>query len=470
MERNESFMKPIRFYFSIICGKLTIALLRLLKRRATNFPGTVVLKICPKFLKYIEKPEKIIAVTGTNGKTTVSNMINDILRDNGYDCTNNNFGGNVDTGISAALLKESTLSGKAKKKYCVLEIDERSAVRIYPYIQPDILVVTNLTRDSYRRNAHVEYIFDILDNNIPDKTHLVLNADDLISSSLKKNNKRTYFGMQPFDDEQLPGHNIVRDITVCPVCNSPLEYSFLRYNHIGRAKCSSCSFCSPAPDFETVSKQPAGEGHSEITVAHGGGYEKYTVPCESVINLYNATAVITALRTFGLSEEQIRESFKKINVVKTRFDMVEVNGRVLRCILAKGQNPVACSHTLSIAKNTPDSAVILLWDDYYDRKETSENTAWYYDVDFEFLQNDNIKQVIIAGKRSADLFLRLLIAGIPEEKIVTTAQENDAAALLKLDSIKNIFIFFDMYLDQYKETLKEKIKEMMKDADRSTIP
>ena len=464
MELNVKIMKPIRFYFALISGKLSIVLLKLLRKRATNFPGSVVLTLCPDFLKFIGKPEKIIAVTGTNGKTTVSNMLNDILKDNGYDCTNNNFGGNVDTGISAALLKDCTLTGKAKKKYGVLEIDERSAARIYPYVKPDILVVTNLTRDSYRRNAHVEYIFDILDSNIPDKTHLILNADDLISSSLKKNNKRTYFAMQPIEGEQ-PTVNIVRDITVCPLCGSPLKYDYLHYNHIGRAHCSRCSFCSPKADIEVISAAPTGNGHSDIKLMNNGTEESYNVPCEAVINLYNATAVITALRTFGLSEEQLRKSFKKIAVVKTRYDITEENGRTLRCIMAKGQNPVACSHTLGIARNSPDSAVILLWDDFYDRRETSENTAWYYDVDFELLVNDNIKQIIIAGKRSPDLLLRLLIAGIPEEKIRITEHEDDAAALLELGGIKNIYIFFDMYVDRYKDSLKEKIKEMMKNAD-----
>ena len=109
--------KPLKFIFAVMCGKITIKLLRLLKKNGTNFPGSVVLKICPDFLRYIDKPEKIIAVTGTNGKTTVSNMMLDILNDNGIDCTNNNFGGNVDTGISTALLKDSTITGKARKKY-----------------------------------------------------------------------------------------------------------------------------------------------------------------------------------------------------------------------------------------------------------------------------------------------------------------------------------------------------------------
>ena len=458
-------MKPIRFYFALWCGKLSMALLKLLHRRGTNFPGSVVLTLCPDFLGHIEKPEHIIAITGTNGKTTVSNMVLDILEDNGYDCTNNNFGGNVDTGICAAIMKDSTLTGKAKKQYCVLEVDERSAVRVFPHLTPEILIVTNLTRDSYRRNAHVEYIFSILDSNIPDQTHLVLNADDLISSSLKKGNPRTYFGMEPLEGEQLPEINIVRDITACPVCNSPLEYRFLRYNHIGRAKCSGCSFCSPEPDFNVLSKTSLEDGRSDIVIAHEGAEEHYRVPADRVINLYNVTAVIAALRQFGLTQEQLTASLQKIKVVASRDEIIEANGYTLRCIMAKGQNPVACSHSLNLARHTPDSAVILLWDDYHDRRETSENIAWYYDVDFEYLRNDNIRQIISAGRRSPDLLVRLLVADIPEDKIQITEHEKDVPPLLDLTRVKNIFIFFDMYEADFKDELKVTIEEMMKHAD-----
>lgn len=457
--------KPIRFFFALCCGKLTIKLLRLFRKNATNLPGSVVLTLCPDFLKYLEKPEKIIAVTGTNGKTTVSNMLLDILTDNGYDCTNNNFGGNVDTGITAALIKDSTLSGKAKKKYCILEIDERSAVRIYPYIRPDYLICTNLTRDSFKRNAHVEFIFDILNKNIPDKSHLILNADDLISSALKPDNERTYFGMLPFSGETLVPDNIIKDITVCPLCDSPLEYDFLRYNHIGRAKCSKCSFSSPAPDFDTIERVFTDDGRAEIKVKTAYGIEDYNVPCENTINLYNATAVITALRTFGLSHDQLKKSFRKISVVKSRFNVYEENGRVLKSILAKGQNPVACSHACNIARSTEDTAVIMIWDDLYDRKNTSENTAWIHDVDFEFLNCDNIKQIVIGGKRAPDYMVRFLMAGVPKEKIKYSINEEEAGDLVDLKGIKNIYILFDLFNVRSKQAIEEKVKEKMKNAD-----
>lgn len=457
--------KPIRFYFALLCGKITIKTLKLLGKNATNFPGSVVLTLCPDFLKYLEKPEKIIAITGTNGKTTVSNMILDVLTDNGYDCTNNNFGGNVDTGITACLLKDCTLSGKATKKYCTLEVDERSAPKIYPYIQPDFLICTNLTRDSYKRNAHVDFIFDILDRNIPDKTHLILNADDLISSSLKKSNDRTYFGMLPFNDEVLIPDNIVKDISVCPECNAPLEYTFLRYNHIGQAHCSKCSYKSAEPDFETLERTFTTDGHADIKMKTPDGIEEYNVPCENTINLYNATAAITVLRKFGLTHDQIRKSFEKISVVKSRFNVYEENGRVLKSILAKGQNPVACAHACNIARSTEDSAVIMIWDDLYDRTYTSENSAWIYDVDFEFLNCDNIKQIIIGGKRARDYVLRLLIAGVPEEKIKYTLNEEEAGDLLDLTGIKTTYILFDLFNVKSKKAIEDKVKEKMKNAN-----
>ena len=66
-------------------------------------------------------PETVICVTGTNGKTTVSNLLNSVLTKNGYDITNNSFGSNVQAGVAAALLADSDIFGRAKKKMAVLE-------------------------------------------------------------------------------------------------------------------------------------------------------------------------------------------------------------------------------------------------------------------------------------------------------------------------------------------------------------
>ena len=100
--------KTIRFYATMALAKCMIVGMRLLGKNATNLPGEVALILCPTFLGQLDKPETIIGVTGTNGKTTVTNMIVDVLEKNGYIFASNRMGGNVDTGITTALIKEST--------------------------------------------------------------------------------------------------------------------------------------------------------------------------------------------------------------------------------------------------------------------------------------------------------------------------------------------------------------------------
>ena len=81
--------KNLKFYIALWIAKFSSFTLKILRRNATSFPGTIALKICPDFIGKIEKPKTIIGVTGTNGKTTTCNMINDILEQNGFDFISN---------------------------------------------------------------------------------------------------------------------------------------------------------------------------------------------------------------------------------------------------------------------------------------------------------------------------------------------------------------------------------------------
>ena len=181
--------KRISYYVAALVGKAMIHGMHLMKRNATNLPGEVALQLCPSLLANFQMPKHVIVVTGTNGKTTVTNLIGNVLKKCGNDIITNAFGGNVDTGIASLLLANSKLNGTLTADTLLLEMDERSAQRILPYVKPDYLVCTNLQRDSMKRNAHVEFIFDFLNRNIPEKTVVISNADDLSAvSSFRKTN------------------------------------------------------------------------------------------------------------------------------------------------------------------------------------------------------------------------------------------------------------------------------------------
>ena len=186
--------KGFKFYIALWGAKFGTVLLKLFRRNATFFPGKFALKICPDFIGKVGKPKTIIAVTGTNGKTTVCNMIEDILKDNNYVFIDNKYGSNIDRGITTTLINAANLRGNTKKKLAVLEIDERSANKVYPYLTPNYLICTNIFRDSLMRNGHTEFIADILDKYIPKETIMIENADDIICSHIAENNKRIFFG------------------------------------------------------------------------------------------------------------------------------------------------------------------------------------------------------------------------------------------------------------------------------------
>ena len=182
--------KTFRFYMAMLLAKCANKSLKLLKRNASYFPGNLALKICPNFIEQVEKPNIIIGVTGTNGKTTVSNMINDILEDNGYKVMNNRYGSNMNTGIAASFVANNTISGKNKNDIAVFEMDERSTIHIFKYITPTYLICNNLSRDSIKRNANTAFIAGIINNAIPENTTVVTNGDDPICVNLASKNKK----------------------------------------------------------------------------------------------------------------------------------------------------------------------------------------------------------------------------------------------------------------------------------------
>ncbi len=458
--------KTLRFQLSLLISNLAMHMQKLLGMNASYFPGKLAIKLCPDFLGQIEKPETIICVTGTNGKTTVCNMILDVLTDHGYDVLNNKAGSNINAGVASSLIAGSTITGKAKKKVAVFEIDERSSKLIYPYIQPDFAVCTNLFRDSIHRNAHPEFIFNIISGSFPKNAHLILNADDLISSALSPENKRTYFSIAKLDSDLKECINIINDMQTCPNCHETLSWNYIPYHHIGNAYCPTCSFASPPSDYIASLDFSS---HT-VTILAYGKEETYPLVSSSIFNTYNEITAITLLREFGLTKEQIFASLKKLNIVESRYSSETVNGIEIVTHMAKGQNPIACSCVFDyVRQESGQKEVILMLDDVFDRDGSSEIMTWIYDADFEFLNSELIHRIIISGVRSADYKFRLLMAGVPESKLICTQKEIDAPNHLSLNGTEKIFILHELYAAEEAMRVKDKVKEAIQNRRNSNV-
>ena len=78
--KKSRFMKRnLRFYFALLFAKGTALVLKLIGRKGTSMPGSWAIILCPDFLGRMPRPKTVIGITGTNGKTTVSNLVEDVL-------------------------------------------------------------------------------------------------------------------------------------------------------------------------------------------------------------------------------------------------------------------------------------------------------------------------------------------------------------------------------------------------------
>ena len=457
-------MGKIRYYIALWAAKLSIIALKLTRHNGTNFPGALALRLCPEFLKYAAKPKKIIAVTGTNGKTTVSNMLLDMLTMDGKQVLNNKMGSNINSGIASSLIYGSSLLGRCKYEIGLFEVDERSALRVYPYMKPDYMLITNLSRDSIMRNAHPEYIANILTKYIPKETKLVLNADDLISCGVAPENERVYFGIEKMATDQTECINLINDLQICPVCHHELKYEYLRYNHIGKAYCPECGFKAPVYDY---AGQNVDVDKMTIDVADHAGTGHYKLLNESVFNIYNVVSAVAILREIGYSHEQIEGFFGKLNIVGSRYNEEKIGSRTLYRVLAKEKNAFATTRVFDyIGGLAGDKEIILMNSCQGDMKHWSENTCWLYDCDFEFLNHENIKNIVLCGPRRFDHKLRLLLAGVPEERLSFAEKEIDAPDLLKLFENDHIYVLYGTDSIDLGKKVADKVENMLHDKAR----
>lgn len=454
----------LRFYLALYIAKLSIPALKITKHNGTDFPGFLALKICPDFIKYIGRPEQIVTVTGTDGKTTVTNLCYDIVSQTGKKVLSNNFGSNIKSGIATALLKGVDIFNRSTYDMGIIEVDERSSMVIYPYLEPDYIIVTNLFRDSIMRNAHPEYIRSFITNAIPEKTKLILNGDDLISCEISPNNKRVYCGISKCDNNNTECINLINDKQICPKCHNKLIYDYRHYHHIGKAHCSHCDFKSPELSYEVIDITK-----DSMTVLENGVEYKYNLISDKLFDIYNMTSAISLARELGLKHEQIIEYMNKSCITKTRYNETDINGCKIIMQMAKDMNALACSRVFDyLGHQDGDIELFLMMSNRLDEVEWSENTCWMYDCDFEFLNSKNIKHIVAAGARCKDFRLRLNLAGYPDENIDCVFDDKEAIKSLHLKKGSKVYMLYGAsggdidYAFNIKDLIVARAKEVTK--------
>lgn len=383
----------IRQFFSTILGKTVRGAMRL-RGGGSALPGLVVEKIDRSYLARSLKhlPHGVVLVSGTNGKTTTTKMVVELLEGQGLRVFTNRTGSNFTRGVVAALLGDVSWTGRLDADIAVLELDEAHAVHFVKSVQPTHSLLLNVMRDQLDRFGEIDHTAKLLRTIAEHTTKSVtLNREDVrvraLADELPKGVSVAYFGLAKEllalfpNDESLHGAN-TED-------NSPAGRSL-------------------AVDVELTAF-----AHNNATFTFDDAEHSAELQVNGMYNMFNAAAALACVRhVLGSSADttQLMASLSAVTPAFGRGETITVDGQPVELVLVK--NPSGFRLGLSSFSAANYATMIAINDNYADGRDMS----WLWDVSFESLRTSD-EAVYLTGMRVYDMALRLEYDDVPFEII-----------------------------------------------------
>ena len=326
-------------------------------------PGLVIEKIDSDFVSRTlqQLPMGVALISGTNGKTTTTKIVVELLESQGLKVFTNRTGSNFTRGVAAALLGEVDLHGRINADIAVLELDEAYAVHFVKAIKPNYCLLLNVMRDQLDRFGEIDNTAKLLHNVAINTTKcVVLNRDD----------------------PRLSSPDFVNDI------KSPLRSFGVNPKY---------SQTFPSDDSLRSSEQNAAKLYADDT-----SLEEFKDQHAVIYNLQNATGAVALVRAIlgnSLNVDSMLEALSNIKPAFGRGEQLIIDGQPCELVLVK--NPAGFRLALASFDPANYATMIAINDAYADGRDMS----WLWDVDFDSLQEQGVTAV--SGVRAYDMALRL---------------------------------------------------------------
>ena len=371
----------------------------------TALPGLVVEKTDPGFLARTlgQLPMGVIVVSGTNGKTTTTKMVVQLLREQGLTVLTNRSGSNFVRGVLASLLTEVDAGGRVHHDVAVLELDEAHAVRFVRLVKPRHALLLNVMRDQLDRFGEIDYTASLLH-----KVALATTGSVVVNA----------------DDPRLGAASFIGDLRARVAAfgaGEALRALFVSDDDLrtgARAQEPRASGAAKEAGEEgaPVPQAPAAlaprvsleslRGRDAVVRVDGTDHDvAFTIP--GIHNQLNACAALAvALEALGdrADLEGLLATLARVQAAFGRGEVLALDGRDVQLSLVK--NPAGFRMGLLTAEQAvrsggPESVMIAINDDYADGRDMS----WLWDVEFAGLRSEGV--AVVTGVRAWDMALRL---------------------------------------------------------------
>lgn len=424
-------MKALRKVLAILVGKAGITFSRMLGNQGTDFPGRIARKIYPPILKELAREinEEIFIVTGTNGKTTTTNMIAAMIREKNYNYVHNQAGANMLGGITTAFIEATNLNGKKSFDYALLETDEANVPLLLKELTPRVILITNFFRDQLDRYGELDHTINLIKDAVKDTDiELVLNADDPLVAHFQNETGLHcwYYGFKPtiYDTKESTES---REGRYCVFCGQELQYERYHYAQLGKFYCPQCHNKNPQANFSGDNLQMT------PTISFQANDIIVKSPYQGFYNAYNILAAVSLAKLVGIQDEIVQAAIAKYRPRAGRLETFIINEKKAILILVK--NPTGLNQTLGMLNQDPASKNVFMA--LNDNAADGRDISWIWDADVELISGEqsNIKQIICSGQRSGDMAVRVKYSGVNQENIlIKSSLEEGIKTAVELDS------------------------------------
>ena len=409
----------------VAIGKLLRRVIRLRGSGGSALPGLVVEKLQPSFLSDMlsSLPDGVVVVTGTNGKTTTTKMIADLLSSLGKKVLTNETGSNFTRGIAATIIKEVKVGKSLDHDIAVIELDEAYARRFVKDFKPAYVVALNVMRDQLDRFGEIDTTAKILKTVLDRATKgCIINGNDPHLTDIANTLKTpvSYYTVDTSLQKYFP-----TDAELLSVTNKGSKHKV------------------PTADVEL-----SGFNGQKAEFKISGKVYKSTLQVTGLYNFQNAAAAIALTRLVmpNIKEETILHRLSQVTPAFGRGESFKIGGQPLEVVLVK--NPAGFRLAIKSFLSKAD-IMIAINDQYADGRDVS----WLWDVDFTDLKSQKV--TMISGIRAYDMALRLRYDEVPFKDIETDLNKALQSFIEKSSNKpKRIFCTYTAMLSLYARLAK----------------